>query len=365
MLIRGSISVVLRTAVGDHVSMRPEATFPYEGQSLFGRLGALAGSSQQENQFSRTFRACFERSPFIRQQILEELRAVCRIPATTRRIDQWECAVEVPTPLAGGGRVDIRLTPVGLTRGRAPTFYLESKLGSPLTLEQLWRYRKHGVAYLIAATKHPPEIGRKEIRKHGVFTVRWQDIHRRLLRERAPTSRDRFIACSLIEYMEELGMAYREDLRVKDLELCRRVLKSVAAQKGGISPRNGFEIADACLNLLRDVRLRYCELHPKLSDHHVWGPGYFNWFDDDEGRLHAFGWDLYKERWKKDRFGLRLWFPENLRSPLSWAVHRSGAKVRQKYEERPIKSMLSPGGTINHAAIVSWLNSCAKRWNLV
>jgi hypothetical protein len=282
-----------------------------------------------------------------------------------RRIEEWDCAVEVPTPLAGGGRVDIRIAPVGERRGRAPAFYLESKLGSPLTLEQLRRYRKHGVDFLIAVTKDPPEIDRGKVLKAGVFTVRWQDIHRRLLGGRAPTSRDRFIARSLTEYMEELGMAYREDLTVKDLELCRRVLKSVAAQKGGISPRNGFEIADACLNLLQDVRLRYSELHPELSDYHVWGPGYFNWFDDDEGRLHAFAWDLYKEKWKEDRFGLRLWFPENLRSPLSWAVHRSGPRGSEKYEERPVKSLLSPGGTINQAALINWLNRCAKHWKLV
>ena len=69
----------------------------------------------------------------------------------------FDCAVEVPTPLAGGGRIDIKLTPTGTVGAELPVFYLESKLGSPLTLDQLRRYRKHGVDYLIAVTKYSPQ----------------------------------------------------------------------------------------------------------------------------------------------------------------------------------------------------------------
>jgi len=334
-------------------------------RSFFGSLGALAGTTQQENQFSRTFRVCFEQSPFVRRQVLGVLRTACRIKTDVQGIAEWNCAVEVPTPLGGGGRPAIRLSPASEGRRRAPVFYLESKLASSLTLEQLRRYRKHGVDYLIAVTKNPPEVSREDILRAGAFTVRWQDIHRQLLAEPAPAPHDRFIACSLTEYMEELGMAYREDLTLKDLDQCRRVLKAVASQNGEISPRNGFEIGDACLGLLRDVKLRFSEAHPAISGYHGWGPGYFNWSDEKGNRFHALGWDLWGRKWSEDRFGLRLWFPENLRTPLFWSVQRSGSKVMsEKYEEIPVKSTVSAGGTINQAALLSWVNKFAKRWKL-
>jgi hypothetical protein len=332
-------------------------------RSFFGTLGALSGTAQQENQFSRTFHACFEKSQFFRSQVLDELRAVCGIRMALPKAEQWNCAVEVPTPSPGGGRIDIRLTSTSRTRRPLPVFYLESKLGSPLTREQLERYRKRGVKYLIAITKSPPDVGRKEIADLGVFTLRWQDLHRRLVGKRGPTGSDRFIAQSLAAYMEELGMAYREDLTLKDLELCRRVLNTIATPDKEIVPRNGFEIADACLSLLKDVRLRFVdEFHPELSTYHVWGPGYFNWIDDDGNRWDAFGWDLYKGKWSEARFGCRFWLPE--RSALLCSVQFRGTRVSEKYEERPLKSILSKSGTVNQEALLSWLDRCAKRWKV-
>ena len=125
---------------------------------FFGTLATLAGSGQQENQFSRTFVACFDQSEFFQQQILEELFALCRIRSRKYTDVHWDCAVEVPTPLAGGGRIDIRLAPTGDVGAKLPVFHLESKLGSPLTLDQLRRYRKKGVEYLIAVTKRCDRI---------------------------------------------------------------------------------------------------------------------------------------------------------------------------------------------------------------
>lgn len=205
------------------------------------------------------------------------------------------------------------------TQSRPPVFYLESKLGAPLTLGQLRRYRKYGVDYLIAITKGPPEVGRKDMVDTGVFTFRWQDLHRRLASKRGPTRQ--------------------------------------------IAPRNGFEIADACLGLLRDLRLRFVEeFHPELSAYHAWGPGYFNWTDDEQNEFHAFGWDLFKGKWSESKFGIRLWLPQRL--ALSCSVHFDGAKVSGKYEERSLKSVLSPGGIVSREVLLSWLDKCAKRWKL-
>lgn len=132
-------------------------------RSFFGTLGQLAGTSQQENQASRTFLACFERSQFVRRQVLEWLRDACRIGIALPTAEHWTCAVEVPTPRRGGGRVDIRIAPTNGVGRSLPVFYLESKVESVLTMEQLKRYKRHGVEYLVAVTKYPPEITRKEL----------------------------------------------------------------------------------------------------------------------------------------------------------------------------------------------------------
>ena len=92
------------------------------GTCFFGALGLLAGSGQRENQFSRTFLACFEESLFLRNQVLELLRAACRISGRLPAAEKWTCAVEVPTPWPGGGRVDIRIAPAEAGRKPLPTF---------------------------------------------------------------------------------------------------------------------------------------------------------------------------------------------------------------------------------------------------
>ena len=154
-----------------------------KNRSFFGTLGG--GSSQRENQFSRTFKACFDQSKFLRLQVLEQLFGLCRIRTRRYRDVEWDCAVEVQTPVVGGGRMDIRLSPSDAT---LPVFYIESKLGSPLTREQLRRYVKHGVTYLIAVTKsapkYPPKKCEKTVCLHyagKTFTIACYSLIRRLL----------------------------------------------------------------------------------------------------------------------------------------------------------------------------------------
>ncbi len=338
-----------------------------KNRSFFGTLGTLAGSGQQENQFSRTFLACFGQSEFFRRQVLEELYALCRI-RTRRYTDvQWACAVEVPTPVAGGGRMDIRIMPTGEVRTELPVFYLESKLGSPLTLEQLRRYRRHGVDYLIAVTKYSPQVSSAEAQAAGVFTLRWQDIHRRLLHAVRAGHSERFLMHSLLAYMEEIGMAYREDLTMNDLEACRRVLTIISNPRyGEYSPtnRNGFELCGACLGLLEDVWHRLVELHPTFAPYHLWSPGYFHW-SDETGRQHAFGWDLWKRTWREENLAFRIWFPETKTEPLLWTTEHRGTKPVNRYSERSADRMLAKNGSVNQESLVRWLESCIKRWKLV
>ena len=333
--------------------------------SFLGTLGRLAGSRQQENQFSRTFLACFEQSHFFRETALVLLHRVCHIAPRTLNPDDWSCAVEVPTPWPGGGRPDIRIRH-RLGGDRHPTFYLESKLASVLTFEQLKRYRKHRVEYLVAATKNEPEVSKAKLVAGGIFVMRWQDFHRALLQRRAPTPSDRFVAASMAEYLEELGMAYRERITIADMQRCRRVLNVVAATKyKDVSPKNGFQVADACLGFLTDLRRRFVEMHPVLERRSRWGPGYFVWFDESNRRLHAFGWDLFaKGGWGKDRFGCRIWLPERERRAFSWSILHDGSKVTPRYEEWPLKTV-APRDVLDQEAFLNVLTKYAHRWGIV
>lgn len=335
------------------------------GKSFFGILGT--GTNRQETQFSRTFLACFEGSGFFRQQILHQLFTLCRIRTRGYEDARWECAVEVPTPIAGGGRMDIRLTLTGATRVKSPVFYLESKLESALTLEQLGRYRKHGVDYMIAVTKYSPEVTPNEARSAGVFTLRWQDIHHCLLHARPPTQRDRFLIQSLLVYMEELGMAYREDLTIKDLETCRRLLTIISNHDREYSPRNrnGFELSAACLGLLEDVWRGLVEVHPTLTRYHRWGPGYFNWIDENGARWHAFGWNAWKRKYEEEDLAFRIELPEAATEPFLWKVERRRARLAYRSSQRSVKRMLSDEGKISQRSLVRWLGSCVTRWRLV
>lgn len=330
--------------------------------SFFGTLGRLAGR-ERENQFSRMFLACFEHSRYFRSCILDLLKITCRISGSLPGPDQWICAVEVPTPIPGGGRLDIRIS--SAVNGFHIVFYLESKLKSTLTFEQLHRYRKHGVEYLVAVTKNEPEVTSDKIKAAGIFVLRWQDVRKALLHHRLSNQIDRFIAHSMVKYMEELGMAYRENITLADLQRCRRVLNTVSSSKYKvIFPRNGFEVADACLHFLNDVRRRFLECNPRLDKLTRWGPGYFVMNDDAGRRFHAFGWDIFKiGNYPKDNFGCRLWLPENERSPLCWAIQRSGSAVTKKYEEFSLKTTLSKG-FLDQAKFVQSLTKYAKRWGV-
>jgi hypothetical protein len=331
--------------------------------TFFGTLGRLAGE-ERENQFSRTFLACFERSASFRRCILELLKSTCQISGRLPDADHWKCAVEVPTPRPGGGRPDIKIAATPL-QSRI-VFFLESKLKSALTLEQLKRYRKHGVEYLVAVTKHEPEVSRLKLQDAGIFQLRWQDVHRALLEDRPSNQTDRFIGRSMVAYLEELGMAYREDLTLSDIKQCRRVLNTIASSKDRhISPRNGFEVADACLRLLDDVRRRFVELNSSLRDHRRWGPGYFVWFDEHERRWDGFGWEIYKKgRYSKDHFGCRLWLSADVRATPRWDCYRTGSTVTDREKEWLLKTTVA-NGVLDQGKFVALLTKCAKRWGVV
>ena len=160
---------------------------------FFQTLGALAGSRQRENQLSRTFKACFDVSPVFRARVLGLLANTCK----GTKVDTgagWECVAELGHN--SGGRMDIVLR-----CPTQPTFILESKVESILTLAQLRRYRppKHGNHYLVAVTKYRPEVPRRELRREGIHAIRWQDIHRLLTDPAVSGAVDKFITSSFAD----------------------------------------------------------------------------------------------------------------------------------------------------------------------
>jgi hypothetical protein len=204
---RGSAFAVERT--GELANSR----MPLGG--FFETLGHLAGSRHEENQISRTFKACFGASTMFRQVILDLLAQECGVAVTAMRRFDWRCTTEEPV---ANGRLDIR---VRADDPRSPEFILESKVGYKLTMRQLRHYRKHPgtrTTFLIAITKNRPDIPKRQLDHAGIQAIRWQDVHRVMIGLAQGSPVDRFIARSFAEYLETSGMAYREHLTVSDIK---------------------------------------------------------------------------------------------------------------------------------------------------
>jgi hypothetical protein len=341
---------------------------------FFTALGGLAGSV--ENQLSTTFSVCFAKSAFFRRTIIALLVRTCGIRDLSS--GEWTCRAQVPTPWPGGGLVDLRIVPsVERRRQRASqrAFYLESKVEAPLTCEQLKRYRKHGISYLVAITKYPPECTVSELAEIGAFAVRWQDVHRELEQGNPSSPVERFIVREFVSYLEDLGMAHREDITLQDLTRVKKVLSTAACARGGstggpdgspgrdLIPRNGFEVADSCLNILQDLRRQFVEQRPTFASYRRWGPGYFVWFEDGGARWHAFGWELFKSDYPKASFGCRFWFPDRQSDTPRWAVHLEGTAVSAKEWDYPIKQMMTRG-TLDQAKLLASVTHAARAWRL-
>ena len=335
-----------------------------DDRSLFFELGRLAGSSQRENQLSRTFAACFQESLSFRELALNVLRRVARVPDAQGNPTEWSCTAEVATPIPGGGRVDLRFT---RRRARGDVnIHFESKVESPLTKAQLVRYQDSGVENLVVVTKYPPELTASELQQIGVPAVRWQDFHRALVTQENRKPLSRYLVHTFARYLEELGMAHPEDITLADVELCRRILRTAGSNSyDHISPRDGFAKADACISVLSDVRRQFIELHPKAAACRRWGPGYFVWHDDHGRKLHALGWNLEwgsarREGW----FGCRLWIPDDNRA-FAWAA-QSGTRHDEadQDQEVPLSRMTNRAGALEPKKLLGFLGESAKRWRL-
>ena len=159
---------------------------------FFGTLGALAGH-QQENQLSRTFKACFDNSARFRELVVAF--AARRLDTPLPRTSQWACDVEHPVQ-GKLGRLDLYFRRLG----GEDDFAIESKVESPLDEAQISKYRRAGIKRLLIATKYPAEVSERRLRQLGVAAFRWQDIHDLLRRHRPRSPVDRFLFSALGEY---------------------------------------------------------------------------------------------------------------------------------------------------------------------
>lgn len=273
---------------GLHNSDNGEAGF-------FSILAKSAGSRQRENQLTSTFVACFHTSRTFRQAVLEVLCKACRLKDALRNVDSWICDAQVAPPKRGRDKVDLRIRSSAEQpkRRQGPVLYLESKVESPLALDQLRKYRRQGAEYLIAITKHPPEVTERQLERIGAFSTRWQDIHCALLAAAPRSPIEHFVVRSFVDYLEDLGMARPEGITLANIEKLRRVLQKVRTEKGGyITPKGGFETADALLRLMGEVRRHFLEGHPELDRFKRYGPGFETFVDEDGDASFNFWWIL-------------------------------------------------------------------------
>ena len=124
----------------------------------------IVGDDARENDLSKLFQSCFAKSLSFRQVALKTIWKACALPSPVPKADHWECWYQPPTPLPGGGRLDLKLEPGKESNFRKPIF-LESKVGSVLGLRQIKKYKDHGVEILIIVTKNRPEVSHDKLQQ--------------------------------------------------------------------------------------------------------------------------------------------------------------------------------------------------------
>ena len=326
---------------------------------FFSTLGALA-SHQQENQLSRTFKACFDASESFRHLVIDFLRE--RVDVPLRGSDRWTCEVEQAVK-GKLGRLDLHLR----AHGGEDSIAIESKVESPLREEQIAKYRRGGVKRLLIVTKHPPEVSERRLRQLGVAAFRWQDIHD-LLRFRRPRGPvDRFLCDSFAEYLRESGMAYPRDITTHDLRYMATSFRAIASEcSNGRTPRSGFDAASACLTMLGVLAQRLRDHCAGVERAHQWGPAYFNFDDGTSGLHHYLSVVLYRRPFNRGpRFYMQIAIPQK-RKELAWSVdyYYRDSEDADLVFWKTLKQVGIRHGILDQDALLGILLDCAKKWKV-
>jgi hypothetical protein len=321
--------------MAEHRTIETEQAPP---ESIFHQL--FGGRSHVEVNVSKAFAMCFRESPPFAQAVVRLLCKTCGVPRPSANV-RWHCHTEVAF---SKGRPDIEIYAPGV----AP-FRLESKVGASLTKNQLRRYRfERKNKYLIALTKRPPNVPRHWIDKQRAFAIRWQDVHRAVAGA-TTTRRERYLPDAFCLYLEELGMAHREDVRPDDLKRLHELFSTIAPHKQGrMSPRNAFEVAESCLHLLREVARAARDEIPVLQNWSRRGPLYSKMPDSGRRYWHHLGFHFNKSR-AREMAGAGFSFRQGSRQ-IKWEVWRTRKNDGlEKQQMRPVTDVCGKKKALDRA----------------
>jgi hypothetical protein len=324
---------------------------PTEPESFFLQL--FGGRAHIEGNVSRAFAMCFRESRPFADAVLDLLHRACRIPPH-KRDREWHCRTEVTFKK---GRPDIEIhSPTG-------TFFrLENKVGAPLTRNQLVRYRLTGKRQvLIALTKRPPDVGRRWMVRKGVFSIRWQDIHRAVAAAKGK-GRDSYLRDSFCLYLEELGMAHREDIKTADLDRLNELFQAIAgnAKRRSVAPRNAFDVAESCLHLLREVVGNAREELPGLEAWSRRGPFYSKDLWDDL-YYHHLGFYFHRKR-HAEMLGAGFTFVEG-EDRTRWEVWRiQKNQAFEKVKSERVERIVGRTGALDRGKMLRSFVTAARAW---
>ena len=342
--------------------MQPENKF-------FAELGRLAGSKQRENQVSRTFAASFNESQAFRRIMLGVFWRALRRGANPPHRTPWGCRAEVAPPKADGGRVDLCISPLTSSGSSRRAFYVESKVDAALTKRQVKKYLKSGARPLIVMTKEKPD---DPVDDEEVAYVRWQDVHRALQETSGAGAVDRRVCRWMAEYLEELGMAYREDLSLTDVESCGKLFRRIATRKQGwsqMASREVFEVVHNCAGLLTELQRDFLARHSMLAGApYIRGETiYGKWNDEGSKSIsHHLGWGIRKSPWAKWNFLCAIcWENEPDRAAYLYLL-LDGSTVKRHESGPELKKFLSKStGRLDRAKLLQHLEKCARTWGVV
>lgn len=262
--------------------------------------------------------------------------------------------------------MDLRIGPGPAAKQNCPVFVIESKTDTILRREQLRKYRGD-CDYLVAVTKYSPEVPERQRKADTVFALRWQDFHRHFsqLHPRDPV--EKFLIKSFVEYLEELRMAYPEQLRAGDIKKCRRLFEVAVSQRDyeGMEPRNLFAVADQCVQFMAELRRQLLERVPAYEKCATNGPTFYAWRESAAKRGHAIAWGFRTSPYHLARFDCTLIFPTPTDQETYWEFSLWGSSItdRNASELRiPLSRTVDPEGMVRQDFLLGRLEDVSKKW---
>jgi hypothetical protein len=166
--------------------------------------------------------------------------------------------------------------------------------------------------------------------------------------------KDRFLCSAFALYLEELDMAYREELMPSDLKDLTRLVSAIESERNvALDAASAFSVGADILLLLEDVLRTARDERQELKSWVRWGPSYQKWRDEDGAVSHNFHFRVLKSGWKR-WFGAGFMFKPG-DSRIYWVVqgdiglgeppyvqHRLGKVCMKGHldQERMLKSFL-------------------------